>query len=114
MDKFEYLKLKEGHFFKAYEMLIKFKWPHRLVLFEDTETPDGYYSIVSITFTDEARYFRHLHIPLPRLQRIVENGEDYAELAEEILERVNNEAIRVPRTIWGKIHIKDIVEAFKS
>lgn len=108
--KFEYIKLKEKHFFETCRMLMECNWPYKIVFFEDTG--NDYYSMVTITFSDEAKYFRHLHIPYPRLQDIAENGEEYAEIAENILKRIGNrEVIIVPRTIWGKIHIRDICKA---
>ena len=109
---FEYIKLKEEHFLKACKMLIECNWAHKIVLFEDTS---DYYTMVSVTFRDEAKYFRHIHIPLPRLQKIVEEEGEYSKIAEQILKKIENgEAITVPRTIWGKMHIKDIVEVSKS
>jgi len=113
---FNFIKLKEKFFFETYRHLIEYGWPHRVLVYEDTDTADGYYTMVVIAFYDELRYFRHMHIPLPRLKIIADGNAqpEYAEFAKLLLDEVNsNEAIRVPRTIYGKVPIKDIYDASK-
>ena len=108
---FNFIKLKQEFFWKTYEHILEHGWPHLIIVYEgDTD----YYTIVLLAFNDEKGYFRKMEMPLPIMEKEAEMGNELAKLMLKSISDGADNVKRVPRTLWGKVPVRDLFEMLKE